>query len=119
MNRRNFMGKVVLGGGTIASATLAGIPVHASQSRKSVNINENGKTLKADLIIAGAGLGGCSAAFAALRNGLTKKRIGWEDSFRNKECHRMNTNGLKHMGLLSCIEFLERKSEIITKGITP
>ena len=71
MNRRNFMGKVVLGGGTIASATLAGIPVHASQSRKSVDINENGKTLKADLIIAGAGLGGCSAAFAALRNGLT------------------------------------------------
>ena len=109
MNRRNFMGKVVLGGGTIASATLAGIPVHASQSRKSVDINENGKTLKADLIIAGAGLGGCSAAFAALRNGLTVVMTEETDWLGGQ---------LSQQGVPPDEQFLERKSEIITKGIT-
>jgi hypothetical protein len=71
MKRRNFMGKVVLGGSTIVSASLTGLPVHGHQGQKTVSVNENGKVIKADLIIAGGGLGGCAAAFAALRNGLT------------------------------------------------
>ncbi|AEL28581.1 FAD-dependent oxidoreductase [Cyclobacterium marinum] len=71
MNRRNFMGKVVMGGGTIATAALSGLPAHAHQEAKRVRISESGKVFKADLIIAGGGLGGCSAAFAALRNGLS------------------------------------------------
>jgi NADPH-dependent 2,4-dienoyl-CoA reductase/sulfur reductase-like enzyme len=33
--------------------------------------NKSKETLTADLVVAGAGLGGCAAALAALRNGLS------------------------------------------------
>ncbi len=42
-------------------------PLSATGSSRNPNVSEE---MKADLIIAGAGMGGCAAAMAALRNGL-------------------------------------------------
>ncbi|WP_114749908.1 FAD-dependent oxidoreductase [Pleomorphovibrio marinus] len=69
MNRRNFMERIALGG--VITASGLGIPYTASGTSGKVLVNENGRLFKADIVIAGAGLGGCAAAFSALRNGLS------------------------------------------------
>lgn len=60
MRRRDFL---ILGGGTIGGIFVPGC-VRAARERKL------GRSIRADVVIAGAGLGGCAAALAALRNGL-------------------------------------------------
>lgn len=69
MKRREFIGKVALGTGSVAS--VLALPTIAASSTRKVTLRENGAVYEADLIIAGAGLGGCAAALAALRNGLS------------------------------------------------
>ncbi|WP_291779661.1 FAD-dependent oxidoreductase [Cecembia sp.] len=69
MKRRSFISSLALGTGAMSVS-----PIFASTSMASfpeVKISENGKTLEADVVIAGGGMGGCAAAFAALRNGLS------------------------------------------------
>jgi len=62
MNRRNFIHLGVAGGVLTAFPTLAACS--NKQSPKS-------KELSADLVVAGGGLGGCTSALSALRNGLS------------------------------------------------
>ena len=70
MKRRNFLSGLALGSGTLA---LSPFQLHATGriSEAKLEISENRKVFKSDLVIAGGGLGGCAAAFAALRNGMT------------------------------------------------
>ncbi|RPA69408.1 FAD-dependent oxidoreductase [Cyclobacteriaceae bacterium YHN15] len=70
MKRRNFLTGLALGSGALA--------MHPFQTLKGENdtfgqlyISENKKVYQADIIIAGGGLGGCAAAIAALRNGMS------------------------------------------------
>ncbi len=67
MNRRNFMGRMAIGG--VATASAISLPFAVSGKANKVIPDENGRKFKAELVIAGGGLGGCAAAFAALRNG--------------------------------------------------
>jgi hypothetical protein len=72
MNRRNFIGNLALGGGMLGSSSLVAFGSSSylvPQVAKKVQVGS--EALMADLVIAGGGLGGCAAAFAALRNGLT------------------------------------------------
>ncbi|WP_162343831.1 FAD-dependent oxidoreductase [Cyclobacterium salsum] len=69
MKRRDFIGKVALGTGSFAS--VIGTPAAALGLNREVKVAENGAVFEADLVIAGAGLGGCASALAALRNGLS------------------------------------------------
>jgi hypothetical protein len=68
MKRRNFIGLTGLGATGLASGALSAFPsdIFASASRKDLNASE----LRATLVIAGGGIGGCAAALSALRNGL-------------------------------------------------
>ena len=67
MDRRNF---IHLG---VAGSLLSAFPGFASSCISSVSnpVAVGSKELSADVVIAGGGLGGCAAALAALRNGLT------------------------------------------------
>lgn len=68
MNRRNFFENIALSGGVLATASAFG-PTEAKAVTKEI---VNGKIkLTADVVIAGGGMGGCAAAFAALRNNLS------------------------------------------------
>ncbi|MDQ4142076.1 MAG: FAD-dependent oxidoreductase, partial [Bacteroidota bacterium] len=69
MNRRNFVQLLTVGSG----ATLNGfrLPFSSSSLTESYLHDKKAKELRADVVIAGGGLGGCSAALAALRNNLT------------------------------------------------
>lgn len=71
MNRRNFIELVTAGSGAIATAPLLGIPGFAQGATTRKHVLEGQHELAADVVIAGGGLGGCAAAMAALRNGLT------------------------------------------------
>lgn len=66
MKRREFLGITVMG---TASATV-GNP-RATALLNEINNAGDAPLLKADLVIAGGGLGGVAAALAALRNGMT------------------------------------------------
>ena len=68
MKRRNFIGLTGLGVTGLASGTFPAFSadVFASNLQKDLNASE----LSATLVIAGGGIGGCSAALSALRNGL-------------------------------------------------
>lgn len=69
MNRRNFFEWLTLGGGAFAAE---GLPVFSTVGAKRVNRiirKTNGEELSADVVIAGAGIGGFAATMAALRNG--------------------------------------------------
>lgn len=69
MDRKKFL-SLLLGGGVLANAPLYGI---SSFEKAVLDNNEawNGcYEISADIVIAGGGLGGCAAAFAALRNNL-------------------------------------------------
>ena len=71
MKRRNFIGMLGATGGLLASAPLvaspAVIPANAARQKK----RKADREMKADLIIAGGGIGGCACALGALRNGLS------------------------------------------------
>jgi hypothetical protein len=70
MKRRTFISGFTLGlGGLTVSPILsfAGAQEHSEK----VFVSDNRREFGADLVIAGGGLGGCAAAFAALRNGLS------------------------------------------------
>ncbi|WP_159470518.1 FAD-dependent oxidoreductase [Dyadobacter sp. 3J3] len=68
MNRRNFIENMAVSSGVLATASAFVPATVKAQQAESVS----GKTkLNADVVIAGGGLGGCAAALAALRNGLS------------------------------------------------
>jgi hypothetical protein len=66
MNRRDFIG-LSIAGGTVFTA----FPFLASCQPAARKINKTTRELSADVVVAGAGLGGCAAALGALRNGLS------------------------------------------------
>ena len=66
MRRRNFIRSLSIGSGAIVATPVISIPAVANTISKT----RTAKELPADVIIAGAGMGGCAAAIAALRNGL-------------------------------------------------
>ncbi len=69
MNRKNFI-ELIVGAGLVASPIVS-LPTYALSGKKGKGNLKNKEILRADVIIAGGGLGGCAAALAALRNGLT------------------------------------------------
>jgi len=68
MKRRNFLSNLALGSGALAVSPIVACNPNAIGQ---VSISENKRSFKADVIIAGGGLGGCASALAALRNGLS------------------------------------------------
>lgn len=71
MDRRNFIERLTMGGGALATSSLMGFSVQENQQTKRIKREESDQKLTADVVIIGAGLGGCAAAFSALRNNLT------------------------------------------------
>jgi hypothetical protein len=69
MKRKRFIELAALSGGAMAAA-FPGFRGPEIITRKTGTPSKN-KELKAGLVVAGGGLGGCAAALAALRNGLT------------------------------------------------
>ncbi|MGN6265584.1 MAG: FAD-dependent oxidoreductase [Ginsengibacter sp.] len=69
MKRRNFIELITLTGGAFASGAALSNPVYSQVVTESFGSKE--RTYEADVIIAGAGLGGFAATMAALRNGLS------------------------------------------------
>lgn len=70
MKRRIFIENLAAGGGLFLASPLGASSLSEKRESKMVDITSS-NTVSADLIIAGGGLSGCAAAFAALRNGLT------------------------------------------------
>lgn len=66
MRRRNFIRSLSIGSGAIVATPAISIPAVANTISKT----RTAKEMPADVVIAGAGMGGCAAAIAALRNGL-------------------------------------------------
>ncbi|MHA4736533.1 FAD-dependent oxidoreductase [Dyadobacter sp. MSC1_007] len=67
MKRSSFLKSITLGGALVTNIDKG----PATQSGPLSHENRSKETLTADLVIAGGGLGGCAAALAALRNGLS------------------------------------------------
>ena len=67
MNRRNFIEQASLGSG---AALIAPFVPFSAQAKQSFARNRQAER-RADVVIAGGGLGGCAAALAALRNKRT------------------------------------------------
>ncbi|MCE6988297.1 FAD-dependent oxidoreductase [Dyadobacter sp. CY323] len=67
MKRRNFLGSITLGGALVNNISEG----PDANSGPFLRENRSRETLTADLVIAGGGLGGCAAALAALRNGVS------------------------------------------------
>ncbi len=70
MKRRNFIEMLGATGSALAAApfiTAAGTSASSSSAKKRIGNTE----MTADLVIAGAGMGGCACALGALRNGLS------------------------------------------------
>ena len=67
MKRRNFLGSIALGGSLLSNDQ------EKIKDSDSLQSKDNAKNLffEADMVVAGGGLGGCAAALAALRNGLS------------------------------------------------
>ncbi|WP_268223334.1 FAD-dependent oxidoreductase [Sinomicrobium oceani] len=68
MKRRSFIESICIAGGSLATLPVTAAPIWEQST--PVQVSESGKTWQADIVIAGGGVGGCAAAFAALRNGL-------------------------------------------------
>ena len=66
MRRRNFIRSLSIGSGAIVATPAISIPAVANTISKT----RTAKEMPTDVVIAGAGMGGCAAAIAALRNGL-------------------------------------------------
>lgn len=71
MNRRNFVELITLSGGAFASGIIPGFSKSVRASSGSKNLYNGENEFSADVVIAGAGLGGFAATMAALRNGLS------------------------------------------------
>jgi hypothetical protein len=71
MDRRNFLECLTIGSGVFATASFTNFPTSAESQSKKITFQPGQNRLSADVVIAGGGLGGCAAAFAALRNNLT------------------------------------------------
>ncbi|HET8735363.1 MAG TPA: FAD-dependent oxidoreductase, partial [Pricia sp.] len=69
MERRNFIANLAMGGGLFWAAPFFANDFSQTDGKRIPLTASD--TISADLIIAGGGLGGCAAALAALRNGLT------------------------------------------------
>ncbi|MEE4286949.1 MAG: FAD-dependent oxidoreductase [Mariniphaga sp.] len=69
MKRRTFIEAISAGSGLILAGAPVVIPAASNPSRRVADLLP--KELSANVIIAGGGLGGCAAALAACRNGLT------------------------------------------------
>ncbi|MFV0266222.1 MAG: FAD-dependent oxidoreductase [Draconibacterium sp.] len=70
MKRRNFIGMLGAGSSALAAAPFISIPatsVASPAAKKRIGNSE----MTADLVVAGAGMGGCACALGALRNGLS------------------------------------------------
>ncbi len=70
MKRRNFIEMLGATGSALAAApfiTAAGTSASSSSAKKRIGNTQ----MTADLVIAGAGMGGCACALGALRNGLS------------------------------------------------
>ncbi|WP_338868679.1 FAD-dependent oxidoreductase [Spirosoma sp. SC4-14] len=70
MNRRSFIEQVSVGSGVALAASLPAFSAAAYDSTGQPFLRAGQAEYKADLVIAGGGLGGCAAALAALRNHL-------------------------------------------------
>jgi len=68
MKRRNFLTLSALGVSGITSGTLSGFATAPTNKPAG---RAGSSEMRADLVIAGGGVGGCAAALAALRNGLS------------------------------------------------
>ncbi len=66
MKRRKFLESALILSGAAASVPLVGCQGTGAARRKPYSYE-----LQADLVVAGGGMGGCAAALAAIRNGLT------------------------------------------------
>ncbi len=71
MKRRNFIGMLGATGGLLASAPLVASPAVIPANEARQKKRKADREMKADLIIAGGGIGGCACALGALRNGLS------------------------------------------------
>jgi len=72
MKRRNFINQLALSGGAFTASSWLGMSsALGSTASKKSEVSQHATTMQADVIIAGGGLGGCAAALAALRNGLS------------------------------------------------
>jgi hypothetical protein len=70
MKRKKFIELATLSGGAFAVTSVPAISDYFYMPGKNNSTAKKIDGLKADLVIAGGGLGGCAAALAALRNGL-------------------------------------------------
>ncbi|MDT7830119.1 FAD-dependent oxidoreductase [Pricia sp. S334] len=70
MKRRNFIESLTLASGIFAAPPMFANRLSQDAHEKTIR-SQASDTISVDLIIAGGGLGGCAAALAALRNGLT------------------------------------------------
>jgi hypothetical protein len=70
MKRRNFLTGLAFGSGALVMHPFQTLEAE-NHAFGQLHISENRKIYQADVIIAGGGLGGCAAAIAALRNGLS------------------------------------------------
>jgi len=68
MNRRNFIESIGVGSGAVAAASL--FPTIVTAGTAKPFSRKNTREIKADVVVAGGGLGGFAAALASLRNGL-------------------------------------------------
>ena len=71
MDRRNFIERLGLSGSAFAMGSFLQFDAHSQANDKKINFQPSDNKLSADVVVAGGGLGGCAAAFAALRNNLT------------------------------------------------
>ena len=70
MNRKRFLEQVALGAGGFGLFSFSGFS-SANQNLEEEPRNTKSGELKADLVIAGAGVGGCAAALSALNNNVS------------------------------------------------
>jgi hypothetical protein len=71
MNRKKFLNLLATGGSLLTTAPLYSIAAFEKIVNDQSKLLAGSNSLKADLVIAGGGLGGCAAALAALRNDLS------------------------------------------------
>jgi hypothetical protein len=72
MDRKKFIKTFSLGAGALATSALPGRSfAYSVDDLSGKKFDAKGSQLKADVVIAGGGLGGCAAALAALRNNLS------------------------------------------------
>ena len=71
MNRRNFIEQASVGSGAALAGALLPFSAVGSALADRPFARAGQAERRADVVIAGGGLGGCAAALAALRNGLT------------------------------------------------